>query len=100
MSLLGSEFDMKDLGPSSYFLGIAVTRHAGGLFLSQCKYAEELIERSGMSACKTSPNLVDTKPKLSAQSATLYSNPHLYRNLTGALQYLTFTRPDISYVVQ
>ncbi|XP_021853419.2 uncharacterized mitochondrial protein AtMg00810-like [Spinacia oleracea] len=51
MSLLSSEFDMKDLGPLSYFLGIAVTRHASGLFLSQRTYAEEIIERAGMSAC-------------------------------------------------
>jgi len=29
-----SEFAMKDLGPLSYFLGIEVTQHAGGLFLS------------------------------------------------------------------
>jgi len=39
ISLLSSEFAMKDLGPLSYFLGIAVTRHSGGLFLSQKKYA-------------------------------------------------------------
>jgi len=35
MTLLASEFAMKDLGSLSYFLGIAVTRHIGGLFLSQ-----------------------------------------------------------------
>ena len=34
MSKLGSEFAMKDLGPLSYFLGISVTRHSGGIFLS------------------------------------------------------------------
>ncbi|XP_071699462.1 secreted RxLR effector protein 161-like [Rutidosis leptorrhynchoides] len=27
-------------------------------------------------------------------------NPTLYQSLAGALQYLTFTRPDISYAVQ
>jgi len=32
MTLLGSEFAMKNLGPLSFFLGIAVTRHAHGLF--------------------------------------------------------------------
>ena len=38
MSHLSSKFAMKDLGPLSYFLGIVVTRHASGLFLSQKKY--------------------------------------------------------------
>ena len=39
MALLNSEFAMKDLGPLNYFLGIALTRHKGGMFLSQRKYA-------------------------------------------------------------
>jgi len=63
MSLLASKFSMKDLGPLSYFLGIAVTRHIRGLFLCYRQYAEDIFERA------------------------------------DALQYLTFTRPDISYVV-
>jgi hypothetical protein len=100
MSKLGSEFAMKDLGPLSYFLGISVTRHSGGLFLSQKKYAEEIIERAGMSSSNPSPTLVDTKAKLSISSGNSYHDPTEYRSLAGALQYLTFTRPDISYAVQ
>jgi hypothetical protein len=100
ISRLSSEFAMKDLGPLSYFLGIAVTRHNDGLFLSQKKYADEILERAGMSSCKSCPTPVDTKPKLSAKADTPYEDPSLYRSLAGALQYLTFTRPDISYAVQ
>ncbi|GAU48004.1 hypothetical protein TSUD_404810 [Trifolium subterraneum] len=100
MALLASEFAMKDLGPLSYFLGIAVTRHAGGLFLSQSTYAGEIIARAGMASCKPSATPVDTKQKLSTSAGTPYDDPTLYRSLAGALQYLTFTRPDISYVVQ
>ncbi|XP_021733475.1 uncharacterized protein LOC110700265 [Chenopodium quinoa] len=100
MSLLGSEFAMKDLGPLSFFLGIAVTRHAQGLFLSQKQYAANIIERAGMSNCSPSPTPVDTKSKLSATDDTPYADPTMYRSLAGALQYLTFTRPDISYAMQ
>jgi hypothetical protein len=100
MSLLTSEFAMKDLGPLSYFLGIAVSRHSSGIFLSQSTYASEIIERAGMTSCKPSATPVDTKQKLSTSSGTPYEDPSLYRSLAGALQYLTFTRPDISYAVQ
>ncbi|KAK4366363.1 hypothetical protein RND71_014243 [Anisodus tanguticus] len=46
------------------------------------------------------PTPVDSKSKLSANDGAPVSDPTLYRSLTGALQYLTFTRPDITYVVQ
>ncbi|GJZ67285.1 ribonuclease H-like domain-containing protein [Tanacetum coccineum] len=42
---------------------------------------------------------VDTDSKLSADGDPV-SDPTLYRSLAGALQYLTFTRPDISYAMQ
>lgn len=53
-----------------------------------------------MSSCKPTFTLVDSKLKMSANYSAPFSNPTLYRSLAGALQYLTFTRPDISYVVQ
>jgi len=90
---------MKDSGPLSYFLGILVTCHTCGLFLSQKKYVAEIIDRVGMSSCKSSPTLVDTKPKLGVTTSKPVEDPSLYRRLVGALQYLTFTRPDITYHV-
>lgn len=91
---------MKDLEHLNYFLGIVVTRHKHGLFLTQKKYVEDILSRVGISSCKTCPTPVDTKPKMSVAHSVPYEDPSLYRSLAGALQYLTFTRPDISYVVQ
>jgi hypothetical protein len=48
-------------------------------------------------ASHTTP--VDVNPKLPSDGAPV-SNRTDYRSLAGALQYLTFTRPDITYVVQ
>lgn len=90
---------MTDLGPLNYFLGVSATRHSGGLFLHQSKYAEDIIYRAKMVNCKPALTPVDTKSKLSATSGEKFDDPTLYRSLAGALQYLTFTRPDISYAV-
>ncbi|XP_076946700.1 receptor-like protein EIX2 [Bidens hawaiensis] len=100
MSHLSSEFVMKDLGPLSYFLGIAVTRTKDGLFLSQSRYAQDILHRAKMNDCNPVQTPVDTFGKLSAESGDLLDDPTFYRSLDGALQYLTLTRPDISYAVQ
>lgn len=46
-------FDMKDLGPLSYFLGLEVTRIHKGILLTQTKYATDLLSRSGMASMNT-----------------------------------------------
>ncbi|KAI3787777.1 hypothetical protein L2E82_00197 [Cichorium intybus] len=100
MRQLAQEFAMKDLGRLSHFLGISVTHNPDGLFLSQQKYASDIIERAGLSSCKPAQTPVDVNGKLSATEGDPMDNPTLYRSLAGALQYLTFTRPDITYAVQ
>lgn len=42
------EFDIKDLGPLHYFLGIQITKTATGLFLSQTKYVQDLLVKAEM----------------------------------------------------
>ncbi|GJZ08408.1 ribonuclease H-like domain-containing protein [Tanacetum coccineum] len=96
---LHAEFSMTDLGPLNYFLGVSVTRNTSGMFLSQQKYATEVLERAGMLTCNPCRTPVDTDSKLPAAGDPV-SDPTLYRSLAGALQYLTFTRPGISYAVE
>ncbi|GJS54735.1 ribonuclease H-like domain-containing protein [Tanacetum coccineum] len=96
---LHAEFSMTDLGSLNYFLGISMTRNASGMFLSQQKYATEVLDRAGMLNCKPCRTPVNTDSKLSVDGAPI-SDFTLYHSLVGAFQYLTFTRPDISYAVQ
>ncbi|GKE03657.1 ribonuclease H-like domain-containing protein, partial [Tanacetum coccineum] len=98
ISSLHKEFDMTDLGALNYFLGISVTRDFIGMFLSQKKYTMELLDQTHMASCNPTRTPVDTVSKLGADR-DLVSDPTLYHSLVGDLQYLTFIRPDISYVV-
>jgi hypothetical protein len=99
LTALQASFPMKDLGPLQHFLGIVVTCSSSGMMLSQRQYALDLLERAGMTACKPCITPVDTMAKLSSDGPPV-ADPTLYRSLVGALQYLTFTRPDITYAVQ
>ncbi|GJR79241.1 ribonuclease H-like domain-containing protein [Tanacetum coccineum] len=49
--------------------------------------------------CNPSRTPIDTNSKLGVDGDLVF-DPTLYRSLAGSLQYLTFTRPNISYVVQ
>ena len=94
------EFAMTDLGRLHHFLGVAVQRHRDTLFLSQRQYTLDILTRHGMSDCKPCSTPVDTCAKVSADVGPSVDDPTAYRSLVGALQYLTFTRPDIAYAVQ
>ncbi|GJR18540.1 ribonuclease H-like domain-containing protein [Tanacetum coccineum] len=90
---------MTDLGPLNYFLGISDTRTTSGIFLSQTKYATEILEWAQMLNCNPCRTLVDTEKKLGLEGSPV-TGPTLYRSLARAFQYLTFTQPDLSYAVQ
>ncbi|KAL9287174.1 putative RNA-directed DNA polymerase [Arabidopsis thaliana] len=90
---------MTDMEKIHHFLGIKADYNDKGLFLSQSLYAKEILERAEMSDCKPIAVPVDLKSKLSLDIEDRVSDPTLYRSLVGELQYLTFTRPDISYAV-
>jgi hypothetical protein len=52
-----------------------------------------------MTDCKPCSTPADTQAKLSATLGDPVADPTAYRSLAGALQYLTFTRLDLTYAV-
>jgi len=97
---LSSAFDMKDMGKLKYFLGLQISYNAAGdIFVNQAKYAKDLLSKAGLSSCK--PCTTPCKPhcQLLKTEGDALTDPTIYRSIVGALQYLTFTRPEISYAV-
>jgi hypothetical protein len=92
---------LKDLGDLSYFLGIQVKRQDHGIVLSQEKYVSDLLKKSGMDHCKPVATPLVTMEKLSLAEGTQLGEEDntRYRSIIGALQYLTLTRPDLSFSV-
>uniref|UniRef100_A0A2N9G004 Reverse transcriptase Ty1/copia-type domain-containing protein n=1 Tax=Fagus sylvatica TaxID=28930 RepID=A0A2N9G004_FAGSY len=96
---LSQVFDIKDLGTLHYFLGIQVIRTPENLLLTQTKYASDLLIKHHMVDSKPAKTPCSPNTRLSLHEGDVLSDPHGYRSLVGALHYLTFTRPDISFAV-
>ena len=50
---LTAKFEMKDLRLMHYFLGLEVWQKSGEIFLTQGKYAVDILQRFGMQDCKS-----------------------------------------------
>lgn len=95
---LHTEFSIKYMGTLTYFMCLEVSYTPDGLLLNQSKYVHDIM---------TFASLLDSKPVATPLSTndtfvstgTSYSDPTQYRSLVGKLQYLTITRPDLSYAV-
>jgi hypothetical protein len=96
---LSQNFEMKDLGQLNYFLGLEVTSGSDGYYLSQPKYASDLLSKASLTDNKTCTSPLEPNIRLLATGGESLSNVTLYRQLVGSLIYLTITHPDISYAV-
>jgi histone deacetylase 1/2 len=98
---LSKDFPIKDLGPLEYFLGLEAPYNSGGMTLTQRKYVLELLLLVGMENCNpTSTPLVPSECLACDTGALLGTEDSFrYRSIVGSLQYLTLTRPDISFAV-
>ena len=95
---LHSQFRHKDLGDLKYFLGIEVSSSKNGIFISQRKYALEIIKNAGLLGATP----IDTPMKQGLKlfdKSDLLKDPGHYRRLVGILIYLTISRSDIAYSV-
>ena len=94
------QFLIKDLGPLEYFLGIEFSRSKQGIFMTQRKYALDILQDAGLIGAKPENFPMEQQMKLNATDGELLHEPIKYRRLIGRLIYLTVTRPDIVYTVR
>jgi histone deacetylase 1/2 len=102
LKALKEDFALKDLGDLHYFLGIEVERKSSGdLLLTQKKYAKDILLRVGMANCKPVPTPMPSTERMSQHDGSLLGpeDSTKYRSIVGALQYITFTRPDLAFAV-
>ena len=93
------EFDMMDLGKMKYFLGVEVLQTLEGIYLSQKKYACELLEKFGLQNANSVKNTIVPDFKLLEEGEGARIDAIVYKQLIGSLVYITTTRPDLMYVV-
>ena len=76
-------------------------RSGEGILLTQEKYTNDLLSQAKMSNCKPMNTPMSSTEKLSAFAGDQLGplDATQYRSVVGALQYLTLTRPNISFAV-
>jgi Reverse transcriptase (RNA-dependent DNA polymerase) len=99
--LIGATFEARDLGEATYFLHMEIKRDrsARTLFLSQERYALDLITKFNMDSAHPRALPMSTGTKLTRHGENKCDTPY-YGMLIGSLLYLAVcTRPDIAYAV-
>ncbi|GJT64046.1 putative ribonuclease H-like domain-containing protein [Tanacetum coccineum] len=83
----------------TFFLGLQVKQKEDGIFISQDKYVTEILKKFGFSDVKTASTPMETHRPLLKDADGEDIDEHLYRSMIRSLMYLTFSRPDIMFVV-
>ncbi|GAA0159517.1 transmembrane signal receptor [Lithospermum erythrorhizon] len=94
-----SEFEMSMVDELSYFLGFQVKQMNNRIFISQSKYAKNLVKKFRLENSKSKRTLAATHVKVGKDvdgSSVDISN---YKSMIGSLLYLTASRLDIAYSV-
>ncbi|KAK8933736.1 hypothetical protein KSP39_PZI015982 [Platanthera zijinensis] len=96
---LRSQFEMKDMGPLRYFLGLEIARSPRGILVSQQKYISDILSVAALTDTRTVATPMELNLKLLPSDGEPLSDVTRYRRLVGMLVYLTMTRPDIAHAV-
>ena len=95
-----AEFKMSMIGKLSHFLGFQIRQQESGIFISQSKYAKNLVTKFGLECASPVRTPMGPNVKLTIDLLGKSINSSLYRSTIGSLLYLIASRPDISYSVR
>ncbi|XP_075079725.1 uncharacterized protein LOC142164957 [Nicotiana tabacum] len=94
------QFKIKYLGLFNYFIGIEVLYSSFEVLLHQRKFIHDLLKEFHCNVCSPVISPLELHEKLKAKVGDPFPNPEVYRSLVGKLNFLTHSRPDLSFAVQ
>ncbi|XP_059669158.1 uncharacterized mitochondrial protein AtMg00810-like [Cornus florida] len=80
---MSNTFEMIMVGELTFFLGLQVKQLDDGIFISQSKYAKELVKKFGMKDSKYIQTIMSTSSKLDRDSDPNKVDHFLYRSMIG-----------------
>ena len=95
-----AEFEMSMIGELTHFLGFKIHQQDSDIFLSQSKYARNLVKKFGLESTSSIRTPMSPNIKLTVDLLGKNVDSSLYRSIIGSLLYLTASRPKISYSVE
>nr|GEY23844.1 putative ribonuclease H-like domain-containing protein [Tanacetum cinerariifolium] len=98
-ALMKEEFQMSALGELTFFLGLQFQQRPDGMFISQDKYVQEILNKFDSGSVRTVTTPYEAPKRKSKNESDSLVNVHLYRSIIGSLMYLTASRPDIMFAV-
>ena len=97
--LMQAKFEMSMIGKLTHFLGLQIRQQDLGIFLSQSKYAKNLVKMFGLKSASSIRTPISPNVKLTVDLLGKSVDHSLYRSMIGSLLYFTASRPEISYTV-
>ncbi|GJS99432.1 putative ribonuclease H-like domain-containing protein [Tanacetum coccineum] len=97
--MMHKKFQTSFIGELIFFLGQQVKQKENGIFISQDKYVDEILNKFGFSNVKTANTPMETHKTLFKDEKREYVDEDLYRSMIGSLMYLTSSRPNIMFTV-
>ena len=79
----------------THFLGLQIHQQELGIFLSQYKYAKNLVKKFGLEHASFVRTPMSPNVKLTVDLLGKSVDSSLYRSMIGSLLYLTISRPNI-----
>nr|GEX12826.1 putative ribonuclease H-like domain-containing protein [Tanacetum cinerariifolium] len=98
--MMHKKFQMSSIGELTFFLGLQVKQKEDGIFISQDKYVNEILNKFGYSDVKTASTPMETHKTFLKDEKGEDVDEQSYRSMIGSLMYLTSLRPNIMFAAK
>ncbi|XP_030959007.1 uncharacterized protein LOC115980953 [Quercus lobata] len=93
--LMQAEFEINMIGELNHFLGLQICQQESGIFISQSKYAKNLVKMFGLEFASSVRTPMSSNLKFTVDLLEKNVDSSLYESMISSLLYLTASSLDI-----